>query len=317
MIVLITGATGFIGKALTARLASEGHSLRILTRNIRATQGGGAPAAVPVAPTAVPGAQVFLWPSGGPVPDAAMDGADAVVHLAGENIGQWPWTSARKARILESRVHGTRELVAAMVRAARKPAVLVAASAVGYYGDGGERLLEETEEPGTGFLAEVCVAWEREIFRAEELGVRTVAVRNGLVLGRGGALAKLLPVFRLGAGAKLGSGRQWWSWIHVQDTAGIMAHALATPALRGAVNGTAPDPVRQGEFALALAAAVRRPLLFKAPAFALRIALGEMAATLLEGQRTDGKKLAASGYTFRYPRIGLALGNITAGGGRG
>ena len=310
MIVLITGATGFIGKALTARLASEGHSLRILTRNPAATQDGSASGTVPQA-------KAFLWPAGGPVPDAAMDGADAVVHLAGENIGQWPWTAARKARILESRVQGTRELVAAMGRAASKPAVLVAASAVGYYGDGGEQLLEETAEPGTGFLAEVCVAWEREIFRAEELGIRTVAVRNGLVLGRGGALAKLLPVFRLGAGARLGSGRQWWSWIHVQDTAGIIAHALATPGLRGAVNGTAPDPVRQGEFALALAAAVRRPLLFKAPAPALRLVLGEMAATLLEGQRTDGKKLAASGYTFRYPRIGLALGNITAGGERG
>jgi uncharacterized protein len=310
MIVLITGATGFIGKALTARLASEGHSLRILTRNPGATQAGSAPGAVS-------GPAAFLWPAGGPVPDAAMDGVDAVVHLAGENIGQWPWTAARKARILESRVQGTRELVSALFRAARKPAVLVAASAVGYYGDGGERLLEETAEPGTGFLADVCVAWEREIFRAEEMGIRTVAVRNGLVLGHGGALAKLLPVFRLGAGAKLGSGRQWWSWIHVQDTAGILAHALAAPALRGAVNGTAPDPMRQGEFALALAAAVRRPLLFKAPAFALRLVLGEMAATLLQGQRTDGKKLAASGYTFRYPRIGLALGNITAGGGRG
>lgn len=310
MIVLITGATGFIGKALTARLAAEGHTLRILTRNPNATSSGSPSGAVS-------GATAYAWPSGGPVPDAAMDGVDAVVHLAGENIGQWPWTAARKARILESRVQGTRELVAAMYRAARKPAVLVAASAVGYYGDGGERLLEETAEPGTGYLAEVCMAWEREIFRAEEMGIRTVAVRNGLVLGRGGALAKLLPVFRWGAGAQLGSARQWWSWIHVQDTAGILAHALATPALRGPVNGTAPDPVRQGEFALALAAAVRRPLLFKAPAFALRLALGEMAATLLEGQRTDGKKLAASGYVFRYPRIGLALGNITAGGGRG
>lgn len=309
MIVLITGATGFIGKALTARLASEGHSLRILTRNPQATQRAAA--------GAVSAPQGFLWPAGGPVPDAAMDGVDAVVHLAGENIGQWPWTAARKARILESRVHGTRELVAAMIRAARKPSALVAASAVGYYGDGGERTLEETAEPGSGFLSEVCVAWEREIFRAEEMGIRTVAVRNGLVLGRGGALEKMLPVFRLGAGARLGSGRQWWSWIHVQDTAGIMAHAMATPALRGAVNGTAPEPVRQGEFALALAAAVRRPLLFKIPAFALRLVLGEMAATLLEGQRTDGKKLAASGYVFRYPRIGLALGNITAGGGRG
>lgn len=310
MIVLITGATGFIGKALTARLASEGHALRILTRNPNATQAGSMP-------DALAAATAFFWPAGGPVPDAAMDGVDAVIHLAGENIGQWPWTAARKARILESRVKGTRELVAAMGRATRKPAVFAAASAVGYYGDGGERLLEEMAGPGTGFLAEVCVAWEREIFRAEEMGVRTVAVRNGLVLGRGGALEKLIPAYRWGAGSVLGSGRQWWSWIHVQDVAGILIHALATPALRGAVNGTAPDPVRQREFALALAAALRRPLWFKAPAFALRLVLGEMAATLLEGQRTDGKKLAATGYAFRYPRIGLALGNITAGGGRG
>jgi uncharacterized protein len=308
MIVLVTGATGFIGKALTARLASEGHSLRILTRNPNATSSGSASGAVP-------GATAFSWSAGGPVPDAAMEGADAVVHLAGENIGQWPWTAARKARIMESRVQGTRELVAAMGRAGGKPAVFAAASAVGYYGDGGDRRLEETAGPGTGFLSEVCVAWEREIFRAEEMGIRTVAVRNGLVLGQGGALEKLLPVYRWGAGSVLGSGRQWWSWVHVQDAAGILAHALTASALRGAVNGTAPDPLRQGEFALALAASVRRPLLFKVPAFAVRLVLGEMAATLLEGQRTDGKKLAASGYAFRYPRIGLALGNITAGGG--
>ncbi len=306
MIVVLTGASGFLGKALSARLAAEGHSLRVLSRNPRATA-----ARLPS------GAPVFAWPAAGPFPDAALEGADAVVHLAGENIGQWPWTSARKRRILDSRVQGTRDLVEAMGRAARKPAVFVAASGMGYYGDGGEALMEETAPPGRGFLAEVCVAWEREIFRAEEHGVRTVAVRNGLVLGRGGALEKLLPAFRLGAGAVLGSGRQWWSWIHVEDTAGIFAHALKTPKMRGAVNGASPDPVRQAEFARVLAAAVHRPLLLKAPAFVLRVALGEMAGTLLEGQKTDGKKLAGMEYAFRYPRIGLALGNITAGGSHG
>src|SRR5438445_4819272 len=220
MIVLVTGATGFIGRSLSARLASQGHSLRILSRNPNATSLSALPA----------GTVAFAWPAGSPVPAAAVDGADAVVHLAGENIGQWPWTAARKRRILDSRVQGTRALVEALGRAHKggsgsgKPSVLVSASAVGYYGDGGDALLDESRPPGNGFLAEVCAAWEWETFRARELGIRTVAVRNGLVLGRGGALGKLLPVYRLGGGAVLGSGGQWWSWAHVEDTAGIFAH---------------------------------------------------------------------------------------------
>jgi uncharacterized protein len=307
MIVLVTGATGFLGTALSARLAAAGHTLRILTRNPQATS---------AAPIGLPeGTRAFVWPAGGPVPDEAVDGADAVVHLAGENIGRWPWSPSRKRRIRESRVQGTRALVDAIGRAARKPSVLAAASGVGYYGDGGEAWLAESAPAGRGFLAEVCVEWERESLRAESLGVRTVVVRNGLVLGRGGALEKLLPAFRFGLGPVFGSGSQWWSWIHVEDAAGIFAFALANPALRGPVNGTAPDPVRQRDFALALAAAVHRPRWIRAPAWALRLGLGEMAATLLEGQRTDGKKLAAMGYAFRYPRIGLALGNITSGAG--
>ncbi|MDB5103748.1 MAG: hypothetical protein JWP91_1437 [Fibrobacteres bacterium] len=309
MIVLITGATGFIGSALTARLRAEGHVLRILSRNPEAANRN-----------APPGTRSFAWHPGGSVPDEAMDGAEAVVHLAGENIGQWPWTEERKKRILDSRVQGTRALVEAMGRAKAKPSVFAAASAVGYYGDGGDRILEETAAPGRGFLAGVCVAWEREIFRAEALGIRTVAVRNGLVLGRGGALEKLLPVYRLGGGAVLGSGKQWWSWIHVEDTAGIFAHALSaggmsgSAPMKGAVNGTAPEPMTQRDFARALAKAVHRPLLFKAPALLLRPVLGDMAATLLEGQRTDGKRLAAMGYTFRYPRLDAALGQIASGG---
>ena len=306
MIVLITGASGFLGKALSARLLGEGHFLRLLSRN---------PSATSFSPPS--GAAVFAWPAGGPFPDAALEDADAVVHLAGENIGSWPWTRERKRRILDSRVQGTRDLVAAIGRAGRKPAAFVAASGVGYYGNGGDTLLDETAPAGKGFLAEVCVAWEREIFRAEEHGVRTVAVRNGLVLGRGGALEKLLPIYRMGAGAVLGSGEQWWSWIHVEDTAGIFAFALSAEGLRGAVNGTAPEPVRQREFARVLAAVVHRPLFLKAPAFALKLGLGEMAGTLLDGQRADGKKLAGMGYAFRYPRIGLALGNIATGGKRG
>ena len=313
MIVLVTGATGFIGRALSARLAAEGHSLRILTRNTQDTSLAGLPA----------GIAAFPWPSGAPVPDAAVAGTDAVVHLAGESIGAWPWTAARKRRILDSRVQGTRALVEAMdrVRAsgsvsgggAGGPSVFVAASAVGYYGDGGDEVLAETRGPGKGFLAEVCVAWEREIFRARDFGIRTVAIRNGLVLGRGGALEKLLPVYRLGGGAVLGSGRQWWSWTHVLDTAGIFAHALGNAALEGPVNGCAPGPVPQRDFARALAKAVHRPLLLKAPAFALRLGLGEMACTLLEGQKTDVSKLA-KGYDYRYRTLDAALQDIAAGG---
>jgi uncharacterized protein (TIGR01777 family) len=303
MIVLITGATGFIGRTLSARLAAEGHVLRALSRN---------PNATPSQSGLPPGTRTFAWSSGGPVPAAALDGADAVIHLAGENIGAWPWTAARKRRILESRTRGTRALVEAMGRSA-KPSVFVSASAVGYYGDGGEESLPETHAPGKGFLAEVCVAWEREIFRARELGIRTVAVRNGLVLGRGGALEKLLPVYRLGGGAVLGSGRQWWSWVHAEDTAGIFAHALADAALEGAVNGCGPRPATQREFARTLAAAVHRPLWLRAPAFAVRLGLGEMAATLLQGQKTDVSKLA-KGYDFRYRTLEAALENIIAGG---
>jgi uncharacterized protein (TIGR01777 family) len=308
MIVLITGATGFIGGLLCERLAAAGHSLRMLTRNPTAT------ARLPI-PSGAEGVRAYAWDPEKPAPSQALAGADAVVHLAGESIGAWPWTAERKRRILDSRIDGTRSLVEGMRALAadgERPRILVAASAVGYYGDGGEESLAETHVPGRGFLAEVCAAWEREIFRARELGLRTVAIRNGLVLGRGGVLRKLLPVYRLGAGAVLGSGRQWWSWIHAEDTVGIFAHALLDAGLEGPVNGCAPQPVTQREFAVALAKAAGRPLWLRAPAFALEMALGEMAATLLEGQKTDASKLAGR-YAYRYPALAAALENIVTG----
>ena len=303
MIVLITGATGFIGKILASRLAASGHSLRILTRNPNVTSGPGSPP---------PGAHAFAWDGQGPVPAEALRGAEAVVHLAGENIGA-RWTAARKRRILESRVLGTRALVEGMRGTGCAPAVLVAASAVGYYGNGGDQVLSEDHPPGKGFLAEVCMAWEGEIFRARELGVRTVAIRNGLVLGQGGALEKLLPLFRFGLGGVLGSGRQWWSWIHGEDAAGLYAQALENAGWSGPVNGCAPAPVTQQEFARALAKALHRPLLFRVPALALRAGLGEMAATLLEGQKADASR-AGKGYAFRYGNLDVALAGILAKG---
>lgn len=307
MIVLLTGATGFIGRLLAARLAAlpttPAHRLRILTRNLHVPPG--------ILPAS---AAIFPWSGAGPVPEAALDGVDSVCHLAGENIGAWPWTAERKRRILDSRVLGTRALVESLGKLRKPPSVFVAASALGYYGDAGAALRRETDGPGTGFLAQVVRAWEAEIFKADRLGMRTVAIRSGLVLGRAGALAKMAPVFRLGLGSVLGTGRQYWSWIHVEDTVGIFMHALEQAGLSGAVNGCAPSPTTQGDFSRTLAQAVHRPLLFKAPGFALRLALGEMADTLLQSQNADAEKILASGYRFRFPALPDALADILAPG---
>jgi uncharacterized protein (TIGR01777 family) len=327
MIILLTGATGFIGRPLVSRLAAEGHRLRILTRNLQATQCIVQGYGTSVTPHA--------WPREGAVPEEAIAGADAVIHLAGESIGSWPWSGGRKRRILESRVKGTRALVEAMAATVKKgsgPRVFISASAVGYYGDSGDAIMKETDVPvsgsgsGSGFLAEVSRAWEAEIFKAEASGIRTVAIRNGLVLGHqggfghqggaghrfGGALAKMLPAFRCGLGAVMGSGDQYWSWIHIEDTVGIFLHALVEERMRGPVNGAAPEPVTQREFSRILAGALHRPLLFRAPAFALRLVLGEMADTLLGGQRADAGKLASLGYRFRYPGLPAAFADLLA-----
>jgi uncharacterized protein (TIGR01777 family) len=295
MIILLTGATGFLGSAVAARLAKAGHSLRVLTRNPQVNQ-----ARLPA------GCVAYAWSEGGPVPPEALDGADAVIHLAGENLAGGRWTAARKQRIRASRVDGTRALVQAIGVMTVKPKVFATASAVGYYGDGRDRSLDENAPAGEGFLAEVCRAWEAEALRAEDLGVRTAMLRLGIALGNGGALAKLVPAFRLGAGAILGSGRQWWSWIHAEDAAGLFAHVLMTEGLRGPINAAA-GAAPQRDFARALGRVLHRPILFPIPAFALRLALGELAATLLEGQRAEAGKARGSGYVFRYPDLEPAL----------
>jgi hypothetical protein len=239
----------------------------------------------------------------------------AVVHLAGAPIAAERWTSARRAEILASRVDGTRAIVDWLHARARRPSVLVCASAVGFYGDRGDAVLTEESEQGGGFLADVCAAWEREARRAEEVGIRTVSIRLGVVLSpSGGSLAKMLPVFRVGGGGPLGSGQQWFPWIHEDDVARAILHVIRTDSIRGPVNLVAPDSHRQRDFARALGGVVGRPAVMPAPALALRAAFGRGLADelLLSSQRVLPKKLQHGGFSFDYPRLGEALAHLLA-----
>ena len=234
-----------------------------------------------------------------------------MVHLAGESVvGRW--TKAKKARIRDSRVLGTRTLAEAVTGMESKPRVLVAASAIGFYGDRGDEVLNEESPPGTGFLAEVCREWESASDPVERAGVRVVQIRTGVVLSKhGGALGQMLLPFRLGLGGRLGSGQQWLSWIHVDDFVGAVQHVLGSETARGPVNLVGPNPVRNAEFTTALGKALSRPTVLSAPAFALRLALGEMAdETLLASQRVRPGRLLASGYEFRFRELGGAFANI-------
>jgi hypothetical protein len=301
MRAVVTGATGLVGRALLRRLASP---VAVLTRDdARARRLLG-----PV--------DAYRWsPEAGPAPAAALRGADVAFNLAGEPVAEGRWTPERKRRIRDSRVAGTRNLVAALRALDRRPRVLVSASAVGYYGDRGDDPLDEDAPPGRGFLADVCVDWEREAMAATELGLRVVCLRIGLVLSPGGgALAKMLPAFRFGAGGRLGSGRQWMPWVHVDDIVGLLLHAARVDTLRGPLNGVAPVPVTNADFAAALGRAVRRPALLPAPAFALAVALGEMSGMLLASQRLRPARALASGYAFAHPTLDEALASLLAPG---
>lgn len=290
---VLTGATGFIGRALRRRLTAEGDQWRLLTRR----------------PSVGPG-EIAWNPLSEAAPREALEGADVVVHLAGESVAQ-RWSGEVKRRIRDSRVLGTRNLVAGLAELERRPKVLVCASATGYYGDRGDEELVETSGPGTGFLAEACVEWEREAHAAEWLGMRVVRVRTGVALGQGGgALAKMLPPFKMGAGGRLGDGRQWMSWIHLDDLASLFLWASRTDAVSGAVNGTAPNPVRNDEFTRVLAATLHRPALFPVPGLALRALYGEMAEILLDSQRVLPDVALDGGFEFRYPSLGGALAQL-------
>lgn len=293
MRVLVTGGTGFIGRRL----------LGVLARPIVLTRAPERAAGLP------PGTEVRTWdPAGGPPPEEAFDGAEGIVHLAGEPVAAARWTRAVKERIRNSRVAGTRHLVAGIAAARRRPRVLVSASAIGIYGDRGNEILDESSAPGADFLSTVCRDWEAEAARAEAWGVRVVRLRIGIVLGAGGgALAKMLPPFRLGLGGPLGSGQQWMSWIHLDDLVGLVHHVLATETASGPVNAVSPESVTNRDFARALGTVLRRPAVLPVPAFALRLGLGEFAAILLASQRVRPAAALRLGYVFRHADLPAAL----------
>ena len=300
MKALVTGATGFVGPRLLRLLDQP----IVVSRNPeRARQTVGHLAG-----------RIVRWnPLEGPPPSEAFDGVDVVLHLAGESVAEGRWTAAQKARIRDSRVVGTRHLVQGIVQAARKPAVLVSASAVGYYGDRGDEELTESAPPADDFLGRVCVEWEREAAAAGQAGVRVVTARTGIVLGAGGgALGKMLTPFKLGGGGPLGNGRQWMPWIHVADLARLYLHAAETTAIQGPMNAVAPHPVRNLEFTKALGRALHRPAFIPAPYFGLRLLFGEFAQVLFASQRVIPRVALETGFVFQYPELTAALHEILA-----
>jgi uncharacterized protein (TIGR01777 family) len=304
MKIVIAGGSGFLGPPLAGALASEGHEIVNLSRRAAPAGAGTRSRAVAWTPDGSTGA----WA-------AEIDGAGAVVNLAGESIAGKRWTAAQKRRILESRVQATRSLVTAILAAKLPPAVFVSGSAVGYYGPRGDENIPEDTPAGSDFLADVCVQWEAEAQRAKP-ATRLVLMRTGLVLERdGGALPQMLPPFRFGAGGPVGSGRQYWPWIHRADWIALVQWALRTSTVTGPINGSAPNPVTNAEFARALGRAMHRPAFLPAPAFALKLLLGEMAdALLLSGQRAVPERAERLGFTFRYRTVDEALGALFAHG---
>ncbi len=300
--LLITGANGMIGHALRAAAAARGMDAVPLQRAARKDGTGQAPATP----------DTILWEPGATHPFAdleLLEGFDAVVHLAGANISGRRWTSAYKKEILNSRTQPTGVLALTLARLRRPPKVLLTASATGFYGSRGDEILTEESGPGTGFLAEVCQAWEAAVAPATSSGMRVAHLRFGVVLTPfGGALKQMLPVFRAGIGGKLGSGRMWQSWIGLSDLLAAVLHAAEHEALSGPINVVAPQPVRNDEFTRALASAVHRPAFLPVPRLALRVAFGEVAdEALLASCRAIPKKLQESGFQFRQPEIGEAL----------
>jgi uncharacterized protein (TIGR01777 family) len=288
--VLVSGSSGLLGSTLVSSLTTTGYQVTRLVHG-RAT-----------------GGNQIAWDPVQPLSPESVSGFDAVVHLAGESVvGRW--TAAKKSAIRDSRALGTRNLAEAVAKATQPPRVLISASAIGYYGDRGEEVLREDSPAGKGFLAGVCREWEAATEPAAKAGIRTVQIRIGVVLSAaGGALQKMLPPFRLGLGGNMGNGRQWMSWIDIQDLVAAVHHIMKTKSLRGPVNMVAPNPVKNAEFTKALASVLSRPAVFPMPAFAARLAFGQMAdELLLASQRVEPVKLLASGVVFQRPDLRQSL----------
>lgn len=293
MKVVISGANGLIGLALSSRLRADGHEIRRLVRSADRR-----------------GEDGILWdPLLGEIEAEKLEGVDAVIHLAGRNVAAARWTEREKASIRDSRVMGTRLLSETLANLDKPPEVFVSASAIGFYGDRGDEILTEASEPGVDFLANVCGEWERSVESACARGIRLVIPRIGVVLtGAGGALVKMLTPFRFGFGGRIGHGRQYWSWIALEDVVAVLLHCVCTEALAGPVNCVAPNPVSNTDFTRTLATVLSRPALFPLPAFVARIMLGEMAdALLLASTRVEPQRLLASGYRFLQPDLENAL----------
>ncbi|HEY9667639.1 MAG TPA: TIGR01777 family oxidoreductase [Coleofasciculaceae cyanobacterium] len=299
MKVAITGATGFVGSRLVERLQAQGHQPLILTRN-RA-------AALRTFPTLE---IVDYTPTESGAWQNAIAGCDAVVNLAGEPIGESRWTSKQKQEIFDSRKLGTQKIVEAIAQANPKPKVLINASAIGYYGTSETATFDETSPSGNDFLAEVCQAWEAQAQNVKDYGVRLVILRFGIVFGNGGALAKMLPAFKLFAGGPIGSGQQWLSWIHLDDLVNLIIEALTRSDIEGVLNATAPNPVRMSELSQALGDVLHRPSWLPVPDFALEVILGEGAKVVLEGQQVLPKRTTNYGFEYQYPTLKPALEDI-------
>ena len=301
MKVLVTGATGFVGNKVVKALHEIGHQSVVLTRNIQKAQ-----VRLPYS------CQIHFWdPEKNIFPEQSLEGVQAVIHLAGENIAEGRWSADKKEKIKNSRLLSTQALVQAIKKTRVKPEVLVSASAIGIYGDRKDEVLTEDSAKDCGWLADVCNSWETEVSKAQEIGIRTVMLRIGVVLGHdGGAMSKILTPFRMALGGNLGNGKQWMSWIHLEDVAAMFVHAIENATLMGPYNAVSPHPVTNEEFTRILAKVLNQPTFFPVPKFALKLALGEMSQILLDSQKVSADHILTTGFMFRYPTLERALTEI-------